>query len=190
LKFIRIVAALVLPLVWLVWIAYKVVSRDSADHILGLANAVALFVAPAQWIAPPDYARSKLFLGAGALVFATWAVCFWRFASGGAHRIALLIIGGLLALSAAVWLIDKGYRRWAVIKDPVTRLFIATAAITVTVVTSAIGGICALTWASQSFASGNTSAGWLIALLLNIPLFALIAVERHQRRTRSLKHDE
>ncbi|MBW8883125.1 MAG: hypothetical protein JF615_17420, partial [Asticcacaulis sp.] len=132
--YIRICGALLLPLVWLVWVVSKIAQHDSADHILMLANAVALFVVPAHWIAPPGYQKSKLFFGLGVVVFAVWAACFWHFASADTHKKGLLVVGGLLALGIAIWLAEQGYGRWKAIEAPVARVFAGTAVITIVAV--------------------------------------------------------
>jgi hypothetical protein len=184
LNWVRIAATVLVAAGWIAWIIYRFVQGGPADATT--LFPVFIFL---QWIAPGDFQRTRVCRALTAISAAAWLGYVWRFGTADYRQTVLLWAVALIGLGVALWGLQLGHRRWKAIADPVTRLFIATIAITMAVACSVIGALCALTWASRSFAGGNMSAGWPGAVFLNLPLLGLFALGFREWRKRGDRND-
>jgi len=183
-KPVRIAAAVLVAVGWIAWIIYRFVQGGPADA----TTLFPVFVF-AQWIGPDDFQRTRACRVMTAVSAAAWWAYIWRFGAADYRQTVILWIVALVALGVGIWLAQLGYRRWKTIADPVTRLSVATIVTTVVVVCSVAGILWALTWAPRSFEGGNIGAGWLLALVLNLPLLALFALGFREQRKRGDGND-
>jgi hypothetical protein len=177
---VRIAGTVLFAIGWIAWIIYRFVQGGPADAATPFPVFPVFIVL--QCIAPADFRRTRVCHALTVVSAAAWLGYVWRFGTADYRHTVFLWVLALIGLSVAGWLLELGHRRWKAIADPMTRLFFATVATTLAVVCSLTGALCALTWASRSLEGGNTSAGWLVALVLNLPLLALFALGFRERR--------
>ncbi len=193
LNFVRAAGASVVLAGWIVWIGFRFIEGGSA-HV---TTIFPVFIA-AQWIAPSDFQRGRLFGNLLAASIVAWLGYVWRFGTVDYQRMVLIWIVAIFAICVVGWIFEKAHRRWKAIHNPTTRAFIATFAITTATIVGLAALLYLLPWAMKN---GKTGAGWpmtgpidwhsvfvdhwdVTVALVYLPAMALIALTFYWRRTR------